>query len=491
MSRDVARAFADALDAAAGGRRHLQHRLGRGPLRHRGRDRAGPGDGQERASSPRSSARRGSATSATASATPRSRPRRLGFERGRTSARGWPSSPNGSRSRPRDDRVARCAPSSKRGGWWHDAAQAIRARSWSPAAPASSAPISPTGWRPRVTRSSIYDALARAGVERNLDWLSRTPRRQDRAGRSPTSATRPRWRDAARDAQGRVPPGGAGRGDDEHGRSARGFRDQHRRHAEPARGGAHPRAGDAADLRLDQQGLWRPRRYRFRAARTMPMCPTDRSVRAHGIGEARPLDFHTPYGCSKGAADQYVLDYARSFGLPHRGAADELHLRPAPDGHRGPGLGRAFPDPRARRASRSRSTATAGRCATSSTCRTRSRPILRPGATSTRSPAAPSTSAAGPDNAVSLRQLLAHIGDAGRPRRSTSRSADWRAGRPALFRRRHPRGARRRSGSAGKVTGAAASRDSPRWLRRSARLNLPIAQPARRWRHEPARSVAC
>jgi CDP-paratose 2-epimerase len=36
----------------------------------------------------------------------------------------------------------------------------------------------------------------------------------------------------------------------------------------------------------------------------------------HGIDESRPLDFHTPYGCSKGTADQYVLDYARSYGLP-------------------------------------------------------------------------------------------------------------------------------------------------------------------------------
>ena len=44
--------------------------------------------------------------------------------------------------------------------------------------------------------------------------------------------------------------------------------------------------------------------------------PLDAAVAAHGIGEARPLDFHTPYGCSKGAADQYVLDYARSFGVP-------------------------------------------------------------------------------------------------------------------------------------------------------------------------------
>ncbi len=43
--------------------------------------------------------------------------------------------------------------------------------------------------------------------------------------------------------------------------------------------------------------------------------PTDHAVRAHGIAETRPLDFHTPYGCSKGAADQYVLDYARSYGL--------------------------------------------------------------------------------------------------------------------------------------------------------------------------------
>jgi CDP-paratose 2-epimerase len=34
-----------------------------------------------------------------------------------------------------------------------------------------------------------------------------------------------------------------------------------------------------------------------------------------GVNEAQPLDFHSPYGCSKGAADQYVNDYARVFGL--------------------------------------------------------------------------------------------------------------------------------------------------------------------------------
>ena len=43
--------------------------------------------------------------------------------------------------------------------------------------------------------------------------------------------------------------------------------------------------------------------------------PKDEHMRATGIAEARALDFHSPYGCSKGAADQYVLDYSRSFGL--------------------------------------------------------------------------------------------------------------------------------------------------------------------------------
>jgi len=35
-----------------------------------------------------------------------------------------------------------------------------------------------------------------------------------------------------------------------------------------------------------------------------------------GISEQRNLDFHSPYGCSKGSGDQYVRDYARIFGLP-------------------------------------------------------------------------------------------------------------------------------------------------------------------------------
>ncbi len=43
--------------------------------------------------------------------------------------------------------------------------------------------------------------------------------------------------------------------------------------------------------------------------------PADSALSASGVGESRPLDFHSPYGCSKGTADQYVVDYARSFGL--------------------------------------------------------------------------------------------------------------------------------------------------------------------------------
>ncbi|NJM05816.1 NAD-dependent epimerase/dehydratase family protein [Candidatus Gracilibacteria bacterium] len=45
-----------------------------------------------------------------------------------------------------------------------------------------------------------------------------------------------------------------------------------------------------------------PTRYRYR---DLP----------HGIDERFPIDFHSPYGCSKGAGDQYVRDYARIYGL--------------------------------------------------------------------------------------------------------------------------------------------------------------------------------
>ena len=43
--------------------------------------------------------------------------------------------------------------------------------------------------------------------------------------------------------------------------------------------------------------------------------PDDASIASHGLAEDRRLEFFSPYGCSKGAADQYVLDYARIFGM--------------------------------------------------------------------------------------------------------------------------------------------------------------------------------
>jgi CDP-paratose 2-epimerase len=42
----------------------------------------------------------------------------------------------------------------------------------------------------------------------------------------------------------------------------------------------------------------------------------DLAERPAGVSEEETLSFESPYGCSKGAADQYVVDYHRSFGLP-------------------------------------------------------------------------------------------------------------------------------------------------------------------------------
>jgi CDP-paratose 2-epimerase len=44
--------------------------------------------------------------------------------------------------------------------------------------------------------------------------------------------------------------------------------------------------------------------------------PADAELAGHGIGERRPLEFRTPYAGSKGCADQYVLGYAHSYGIP-------------------------------------------------------------------------------------------------------------------------------------------------------------------------------
>ena len=60
--------------------------------------------------------------------------------------------------------------------------------------------------------------------------------------------------------------------------------------------------GTLADVTLiSQGGRWRP---------------ADDALHERGIDEQRRVEPRTPYGCSKACADQYVLDYARGFGLP-------------------------------------------------------------------------------------------------------------------------------------------------------------------------------
>lgn len=51
--------------------------------------------------------------------------------------------------------------------------------------------------------------------------------------------------------------------------------------------------------------------YRYAETETRYQC----IEHPNGFNEKTQLSFHSPYGCSKGAADQYMLDYARVFGL--------------------------------------------------------------------------------------------------------------------------------------------------------------------------------
>jgi CDP-paratose 2-epimerase len=160
----------------------------------------------------------------------------------------------------------------------------------------------------------VYDALARPGVDSNLAWLKkRHPQR--------VSAAIADLRDeqAVADAAGEatavfhfaaqvavttslVEP----RDDfDINVRGTLNLLDALRRRDEPVPllfASTNKVYGDLSDIALE--------------ASNDAYLPRDGAIRAQGVGEDRSLDFHTPYGCSKGAADQYVLDYARSFGVP-------------------------------------------------------------------------------------------------------------------------------------------------------------------------------
>lgn len=163
-------------------------------------------------------------------------------------------------------------------------------------------------------RVTVYDALSRPGVVRNLDWL------KSRHGEAVTVVVADvrdadALTDAAADADAvfhlaaqvavttsLVEPLADF---DVNVRATVTLLDALRRRAEPVPlvfASTNKVYGDLADVAL--------------TLTNDAYVPADAGIRRHGIGEARPLDFHTPYGCSKGAADQYVLDFARSFGVP-------------------------------------------------------------------------------------------------------------------------------------------------------------------------------
>ena len=201
--------------------------------------------------------------------------------------------------------------------------------------------------------------------------------------------------------------------------------------------------------------------------------PTDAAVRAHGIGEARPLDFHTPYGVSKGAADQYVLDYARSFGVPtavlrmsciygrgQMGTEDQgwvahfliraLEGKPITlygDGHQV----RDILD-------------------VSNAVDAYVQAWRRIGEVGGRA----FNLGGGPANAVSLRQLLAHIGDL-TGREVDLSFSDWRAGDQRYF-VADTRLAERELGLAPKVGWREGVAELARWLAAERRLNAPVGQ---------------
>jgi CDP-paratose 2-epimerase len=160
----------------------------------------------------------------------------------------------------------------------------------------------------------VYDALARPGVETNLEWLTkRHPQkisvevgdiRDEDAVAKAASEALAVFHLAAQVAvtTSLVDP----REDFEiNVRGTLNVLDALRRRNEPVPlvfASTNKVYGDLADVALDRTNE--------------AYVPRDPVLRAHGVSESRSLDFHTPYGCSKGAADQYVLDYARSFGVP-------------------------------------------------------------------------------------------------------------------------------------------------------------------------------
>ncbi len=159
----------------------------------------------------------------------------------------------------------------------------------------------------------VFDSLARTGVEENLDWLRREqPQR--------ISFVRADVRD--RDAVGEVI-----------GSCASVF------HLAAQVAVTSSMIDSRHDLEVNVEGTFNvldaARRARHRPSVIVAstnkvygnMCdvaielrdgryrPVDEKTALHGVGESQSLSFQTPYGCSKGAADQYAIEWARTQGV--------------------------------------------------------------------------------------------------------------------------------------------------------------------------------
>jgi CDP-paratose 2-epimerase len=163
-------------------------------------------------------------------------------------------------------------------------------------------------------RVRVYDDLSRAGVDRNLAWLQRTfGERIDARIADVREATKLRGAIAGVDAvfhlAGQVAvPTSVREPRHDFDVNARGtlevleaIRDTRKRPALVFTSSSKV-YGCLPDVPLRDIGSrWEP---------------VDTSLAARGVDESRALDPRTTFGCSKGCADQYVLEYARSFGVP-------------------------------------------------------------------------------------------------------------------------------------------------------------------------------
>ncbi|MCB9969293.1 MAG: NAD-dependent epimerase/dehydratase family protein [Geminicoccaceae bacterium] len=158
----------------------------------------------------------------------------------------------------------------------------------------------------------VLDSLARPGVERNLAWLEQRHRRhvssalvdlRDRDGVAAAAADAAAvFHMAAQTAVTTSLVDPFGDFDVNLAGTINLLEAVRRRPVPVIMASTNKVYGDLGNVELIREGeRWLPR---------------DPRLRCHGIDETRALSFHTPYGCSKGAADQYMLDYARSFGVP-------------------------------------------------------------------------------------------------------------------------------------------------------------------------------